>query len=60
MAKVRTWCFILRFLGTQTFKIPQTKHCTCQKYVLIYRSDLYNLQAKEIQVYKLKGETDLL
>ena len=37
---------ILKTLKTKNLntKNPQMKHCPCSKYVMIYRSDLHNLQ----------------
>ena len=33
-------------------KNPQIKHCTCSKYVMKYRPDLYNLQTRKKQLKK--------
>ena len=42
----------LAFFINYNSKIPQMEQCLCLKYVMIYRSDLYNLQ---IRINSSKG-----
>ena len=40
-------------IKTLNIKNLQIKHCPCSKYVMIYRPDLYNLQARKKTAKKL-------